>query len=746
MHSLELNGSFASVVLDDALDKFLDYSIPQELLGKVFVGSRVIVPVHTSLRKGTIWAVKKTASYATVKDIHELASEQSVLTEDLIFLAQWMASYYSCPMHKVLKTILPSSIRNHMKEQNEWIVENLEPLAKLALYAEELHARFPKQKKLLQLLIEEGGKSPLPFLLTKAKASRSSLVSLEKKKWITLKKEVKERAPIWDDDYFISKSKPLSEEQQESLSKIQKSLSQQEFATHLLYGVTGSGKTEVYLQAIEEALRLGKGVIFLVPEVALTSQTIERIKSRFEEKIALLHYRLSEGEKRDAWHQIQSQKAKIVIGARSAIFCPVPCLGLIIVDEEHDSAYKQTGDSPSYHARDVAIVRAKFCKAVAVLGSATPSLESYQNALIGKYTLSLLTKRLGKAQMPEVHIVDMKLEYAKHKGGTLFSDKLLSGIKKRLAVGEQSLLLLNRRGYHTSQICLQCSHISSCPHCETSLTYHHQENRLSCHLCDYSIPLSQTCPKCHSNASFKFQGAGTELVEKKLYQIFPQCRVLRMDADTTKRKGSHDKIFKQFRSGKADILVGTQMIAKGLHFPSVTLVGILNADLTLSIPDFRASESMFQLITQVSGRSGRGELPGEVVLQTFLPTQDTLKLAAEQNYEKFFAEESQIRQIFQYPPFTHLIKIALHGPVCEEVKQKAEEARKFLIERLPASFAFLPVVPAGHAKIQDQYRFQFLIKSTKVLAASAILRSLQNEFKHSKIHLLIDVDPSSTFF
>jgi primosomal protein N' (replication factor Y) len=698
------------------------------------------------VRKGTIWAVKNTSAHKTVKDIHELASEQSVLTEDLIFLAQWMASYYSCPMHKVLKTILPSSIRNHMKEHNEWVVENLEPLEKLALYAEDLNHRFPKQKKILQLLIEEGGKSPLPFLLTKAQASKSSLLSLEKKKWIILKKEVKERVPTWDDDYFLSKAKPLSEEQKECLGKIQKSLFEQKFSTHLLYGVTGSGKTEIYLQAIEDALNLGKGVIFLVPEVALTSQTIERIKSRFEEKIALLHYRLSEGEKRDAWHQIQSQKAKIVIGARSAVFCPVPSLGLIIVDEEHDSAYKQTGESPSYHARDVAIVRAKFCKAVALLGSATPSLESYQNALTGKYTLSLLTKRLGKAQMPEVHIVDMKQEYAKHKGGTLFSDKLLTKIKARLAIGEQTLLLLNRRGYHTSQICLQCSYISSCPHCETSLTFHYQENKLSCHLCDYSIPLTQTCPKCHSNASFKFQGAGTELVEKKLYQIFPQCRVLRMDADTTKRKGSHDKIFKQFRSGKADILVGTQMIAKGLHFPSVTLVGILNADLTLSIPDFRASESMFQLITQVAGRSGRGELPGEVILQTFLPDQDTLKLAAEQNYEKFFAEESQIRQLFQYPPFTHLIKVSLHGPDCEEVKKKAEEARKFLIEKLPSSFAFLPVVPSGHAKIQDQYRFQFLIKSNKVLAASPILRSLQTQFKHPKIHLVIDVDPSSTFF
>jgi primosomal protein N' (replication factor Y) len=735
--------TFAGVVLDEAVDIILDYSIPKELLGKIFVGSRVIVPVKTTLRKATVWALREKPLFAVVKPIHELASQRSVLTQDLILLAQWISSYYSAPMHKVLKTILPSSIRNHMKELNEWVVESIEqPIEKIL----ELEKKFPKQACLLKTLLECGGRAPLSVLLKKAQASKSSVLSLEKKNLVVLKTDQKNRSPSWDDDYFMSKAKALSVEQEQALEKIKQDLSKACFATHLLYGVTGSGKTEVYLQSIEEALRLGKGVIFLVPEIALTSQTIERLKSRFEEKIAILHYRLSDGEKRDAWHQIQERKARIIIGARSAVFCPVPELGLIIVDEEHDSAYKQTGETPAYNARDVAIVRAKLCSAVAILGSATPSLESYQNAISGKYTLSLLSQRHGKAQMPEVLIVDMKHECVKHKGNTLFSDKLLTGIKKRLAVGEQSLLLLNRRGYHTSQICLKCAHISHCPNCETALTFHLGENILACHLCDYRAPPQNTCPKCHSEASLKFKGAGTELVEKKLTQIFPGCRVLRMDADTTKHKGSHDKIFKQFRSGKADILVGTQMIAKGLHFPSVTLVGVLNADLTLSIPDFRASESMFQLITQVAGRSGRGELPGEVIVQTFLPDQPTLKHAANQDYTAFFEEESNIRKLFFYPPFTHLVKVSLSGTDLEKTKEAAESARKVLIGRLSASFEFLPVVTAGHPKIQNEYRFQFLIKSKKILAASPVLHSLQNQFKNKDISLFIDVDPSSTFF
>ena len=746
MHDLEKQPLFVGVVLDEAVDKLLDYSVPFHLKERIFVGSRVIVPVRTTFRKGTIWKVKKKPDFAVVKDIHEIASEESVLTKDLILLAEWISSYYSTPMHKVLKTMLPLSIRNHMKELNQWIVESTLSSEELSSLSLNLQKSSPKQASILQILIEQGGRIALSKLLEQAKTTRATISSLEKKKLVSLSLDVKERAPSWDDEYFISKAKPLSEEQSSIVGKLKEGIQKNLFSPHLLYGVTGSGKTEVYLQAIEEALLCNKGTIFLVPEVALTSQTIERLKSRFEEKIAILHYRLSEGEKRDAWHQIQSRKARIVIGARSAIFCPIPQLGLIIVDEEHDGAYKHSGDSPTYNARDVAIVRAKLCSATIVLGSATPSLESYQNALSGKYELSILSQRLGKAQMPQVQIVDMKHECLKRKNSTLFSDKLLTGIKARLKSGEQTLLLLNRRGYHTSQICLKCSHIAKCPNCETSLTFHLGEKILACHLCDYRAPPHCSCPSCHSTESMKFQGAGTELVEKQLYAIFPGCRVLRMDADTTKKKGSHDTLFKQFRSGKADILVGTQMIAKGLHFPAVTLVGVLNADLTLSIPDFRASESMFQLITQVAGRSGRGELPGEVIVQTFLPEQPTLKLAAEQNYTEFFKEELEVRKIFNYPPFTHLIKLAFSGPSLEKTSAAAQEARQFLIKHLPSSFDFLPVTPSGHAKIQNRYRFQFLIKSTKILAASPTLIALQNQFKNKEIQLLIDIDPSSTFF
>jgi primosomal protein N' (replication factor Y) len=746
MCDLEKHPLYAGVVLDEAIETILDYSVPIPYQGQAEVGSRVIVPVKNTLRKGTIWQLKKKPDFPSPKPIHELASEQTVLTKDLILLAEWISSYYCTPLHKVLKCVLPSSIRSHMKEMNQWMVKALLPKEHLLVEALKLEAKSPKQAALLRLLAEAKAETPLSLLLSQAKASQTSIASLEKRKWISLSLSVKERAPAWDDDYFLSKAKELSQEQSTSLEIIKAKLKESSFSTHLLYGVTGSGKTEVYLQAIEEALLLGKGVIFLVPEIALTSQTIERLKSRFEEKIAILHYRLSEGEKRDAWHQIQCKKARIVIGARSAVFSPMPDLGLIIVDEEHDGAYKHCGDSPTYHARDVAIVRSKLCNAVTILGSATPSLETYQNALSGKYHLHILSQRLGSAKLPEVRIVNMKHEYEKKKGFTLFSDPLLAGMKKRLQSGEQTLLLLNRRGYHTSQICLKCSEVAKCPHCDTSLTFHLGENILACHLCDYQTSPSRTCPSCKGQESMKFQGAGTELVEKQLYAIFPGCRVLRMDADTTKRKGSHDVIFKQFRSGKADILVGTQMIAKGLHFPSVTLVGVLNADLTLSIPDFRASETMFQLITQVAGRSGRGELPGEVIVQTLLPGQSTLQLAAAQNYTRFFEEESEVRKLFHYPPFTHLIKIGFSGEDKEKTFAAIKEARSFLIQKLPSSFEFLPVAPAGHAKIQNRYRFQFLIKTKKILAASSTLLLLQTKFKSKEFQLSIDIDPSSTFF
>lgn len=736
----------ASVILDDALGRELDYLIPQPMQGQVSAGTRVLVPVKNTLRQATVWQTKPSSEYSQLRPIKEVLSEHSILTNDLLSLARWMSGYYCTPLYKVLITMLPKSVRSDTKEKSVYIVKKLKSQQVLAELCRTLRESDAKQAQVLDVLLTSQATISLSELLELAGVSKSPVMSLVKKNILTIEKQTLSQTTLIDEEFFPTRPKVLSEEQAKALSVINKSITDGAFAAHLLFGVTGSGKTEVYLQAIEHALSLGKAVIFLIPEIILTSQTIERLKGRFKEKIALLHHRLSDGERSQMWKSILSGQSPIVVGARSAIFSPVPHLGLIIVDEEHEGSYKQGDDSPCYHARDVALVRAKLCGATAILGSATPSLESYTNALKGKYTLSNLTMRPAHYSMPKVHVVDMKHEYDKQKGMTLFSDKLLSAIKQRLSIGEQSLLLLNRRGYHSSQICKSCAHVITCPHCTMNLTYHLGDKILSCHLCDYRMRPPHCCPSCHKEGELKFRGAGTEMVEKALYALFPEARIVRMDADTTKRKGSHEELCKKFKSGKADILIGTQMIAKGLHFPLVTLVGVLNADTTLQIPDFRSSENLFGLITQVAGRSGRGDLKGEVILQTFMPDNATLSMAANGDYVSFYQEELQVRRLFHYPPFTHLIKFTFSGPHEALVQQAAEKVRKQLIKELPKEVELLPLAPSGHAKVQDSFRFQFLIKMERIINLSPILSNLQAQTKKSQVRLFVDVDPLSTFF
>jgi primosomal protein N' (replication factor Y) (superfamily II helicase) len=494
---------YAGIILDRAVDKILDYAVPVSLQDKIRIGSRVVIPIKTSTAKGTVWSLSDSSSVSSTKPISEIAIEPSVLTEDLIQLAKWMSFYYATPLYKILKIILPDHVRDHQKQMVEKRVVSLVSQEKLSNLALEYQTKFPSRAAVILALLKKGDFISINNLAKEAKTSVAPVNTLVKQNILSLQEAPRGSSSTLEADYFLSPAKNLSEEQLISFTKISDDLKKDTFATHLIYGVTGSGKTEVYLQAMELALSQGKGVIFLVPEVALATQTLERLKSRFAEKIAVMHHRVTSLEKKNDWHKIQSKEVRIIVGARSAIFSPIPDLGLIIVDEEQENSYKQSGGSPYYHARDVAIMRAKFCNAVTVLGSATPSLESYQNALLSKYTLSTLTHRPNTATLPKVHIVDMKEEFMKKKGWTLFSDPLLTGIKKRLKLGEQSLLLLNRRGYHTSQVCLECSHSSKCPACETLLTFHLEENRLSCHLCGYQIPPARTCPSCRDRESRK---------------------------------------------------------------------------------------------------------------------------------------------------------------------------------------------------------------------------------------------------
>jgi primosomal protein N' (replication factor Y) (superfamily II helicase) len=739
---------YASVILDVALDKTLDYSIPLELLSSVKKGMRVEVPVKGHARAGYIFEIKEKPDFPKVLPITKILSENTLVTEDLFELALWISKYYCAPLSQVLKVMLPSSIRKEVKPKQQLYVMRAKTKEQLSELCKEIRPRFPSQAAILDVMLQVRKGILLSELLEKTEGSRSSVNTLEKKGYLALDIVRTDSSPLVNEQYFRTKPKTLNEEQQVAFQKVVKSLEAERFETHLLHGVTGSGKTEIYLQSIEKTLERGRGAIMLVPEISLTTQTIERFRSRFEVPIAVLHHRLSHGERCEEWNNIRTGKAKIVIGARSAIFSPLQNLGLLIVDEEHENSYKQSEETPCYHARDIAVMRGMQKGATVILGSATPSLESFHNAKTGKYILSTLHLRAEAANRPHVKIVDMKREFQKANGYTNFSEILLEGIKKRHEQGEQTILFLNRRGYHTTFFCQECRETISCAHCDMALTFHQKENTLACHLCGYTLsPPPKVCPRCNNLDPMTYRGVGTELLEKSLLAVIPGIRTIRVDADTTRHKGSHQKLLRDFGTGKADVLIGTQMIAKGLHFPEVTLVGVINCDVALNLPDFRASETVFQLITQVAGRSGRGVIPGEVILQTCMPENSTIRLAAEQNYEGFYEEEIATRELFRFPPFTRMVKIAFSGRDEKKTSQIAMNFRARLVTLLTKDNEIHPVIPAGHAKVKDKYRFQLLIRGNNIYQINKAIKELTTSSAIPKsIKMLVDVNPSSTFF
>lgn len=738
---------YVSVILDISIHKTLDYGVPDHLVDQVKKGLRIEVPVRGRIQKGTIFAVKDTCDFERVQPIANLLSDKEFISDSLFELGTFMAKYYCCSLAQVFKTLLPATLRKNSKHKEQLFVMRAKTKEELKSYCEAIRNKYSCQAEILDVMLKVTKGILLSELLEKTGGSKSSVESLKKKGFLSLSFVKIDRSPLLNEEYFKVKPKQLNEEQRIALNSILTSLDGHQFETHLLYGVTGSGKTEVYLQAIERALSQDKGTIMLVPEISLTAQTIERFRSRFEGHIAVLHHALSEGERFDEWHKIQEGKAKIVIGARSAIFSPVKNLGLIIVDEEHDHSYKQTEEAPCYHARDIAVMRGKLQSCTVILGSATPSLESFFNAENKKYRLSTLHLRANSAEMPKIHIVNMADEFKKNQGYTNFSNLLLNGIKKRMEAGEQTILFLNRRGYHTTLFCEPCQQPIKCRHCDVALTFHKQVNVLSCHLCGFNLPPLTFCPSCKTSHPMKYRGVGTEQIEKALHAIFPDVRTIRLDRDTTKHKGSHQKLLREFGSGKADLLIGTQMIAKGLHFPSVTLVGILNSDTGLNIPDFRASENSFQLITQVSGRAGRSEIKGEVIIQTQMPDNMAIQHAQKQDYEKFYEEEIAIRKLFHYPPFSNIAKLTFSGIHEQKIIQAAEKYRLHLIPLLPTDYHIHPVIAAAHVKVKDQFRYQFLIRGQSVYTMSHAIDSLnKTKILPSNIKLLIDINPTSTFF
>ena len=740
MASAPLIPPFVEVLVDQRVFKPLCYENTGFALN---VGSRVLVPLINKSVKGTVVGCLNAASFQKVAKIDSVLVEES-LTEDLMDLAEWMSAYYLTPFQKVLTTLLPASLKKKIKKEEHYFVTRRAPIADLIEAASKiLDPKNPQKRVLEYLLMQEKGVF-LSKLLEETGVSKSPIESLVKKKWIDLKKLEVDRSLFTHEDFLLSPPKKLNEEQQQALDKIVLGLEAKTFLTELLFGVTGSGKTEVYLQAIQKARSLGLGVLYLVPEIALTTQTIDRLLSRFSEQIAVLHHRLSDGERFDAYRGILSGKISIVIGARSAIFAPVKNLGLIIVDEEQDGSFKQTEEMPCYNARDVAIVRAKYLKAVCVLGSATPCFETFYNAQNLKYGISCLTQRAKQNPLPEVKIVDMRHEDDKKKCRALFSDLLLNKIEDRLKKGEQTLLFLNRRGFFKCQICTTCNETLKCDQCDVCLTYHKGENILACHLCGFTQdPKEAFCKKCRSKETMRFQGPGTEQVERALKALFKEARVLRMDRDTTRHKGSHDALYREFKSQKADILIGTQMIAKGLDFPLVTLVGILNADSMLHIPDFRSAENAFQLLSQVSGRAGRGDFPGEVVLQTRLPDYQVIHHASKEDYKNFFEEEILLRKQFDYPPFKKMCRIVLQAPESTLLDRFGTFLTHLFEKNRELDVDILPYTLCGLTKAKGQYRGQILLKAQKFTSLKKMVLLIP---KAEKIKILVDVDPLQTFF
>jgi primosomal protein N' (replication factor Y) len=692
----------ARVSLEIALRKEFDYSIPPGLVGQVEVGSRVQVPFGPRKIYGCVTALAEESAHANLKPILKVIGAQTMVTPRVLRLARWIADYYCCAPETALKSVLPEAVRKKKETEEGW-------KRQLTVRALPVIGALPKLAKRQQEvwnLVEERRELPLAELLELAETTAATVRKLEDRGLVEIAQKISERDPYAREHILPSQPLLLNPAQVAALERITAAMDKPpstlnaQSSTFLLHGVTGSGKTEIYLQALAHALEQGKGAIVLVPEISLTPQTVERFKARFssgklQTLVAVLHSHLSTGERHDEWHKIRQGRARIVIGARSAIFAPVEPLGLIIVDEEHEHTYKQE-EAPRYHARDVAIMRGQMENAVVVLGSATPSLESYYNCKKGKYTLLELPERVDNQKMPRVRVVDMRQAAYKEKGPPIFSPQLKEAITQRLERGEQTILFLNRRGYSSALQCPKCGYVAQCPNCSLALTYHRIEQKLSCHICGHNEKVPSVCPnpKC-KNPAIRYAGTGTQKVEELLGKLFPGARVRRMDADTMKRKEDYRKTLGDFRSGKTDILVGTQMIAKGLHFPNVTLVGIIYADLALHQPDFRAGERTFQLLTQVAGRAGRGDVEGEVFVQAFAPFHPAIQYARRHDFTGFYDQEIEFREQLKYPPLSRVALLTLKGRNEEKVKFSAEHLKRELEKHLgsaPVSGAAVSVL------------------------------------------------------
>ena len=729
----------AKVAIDLALDRLFTYEVPEALQKKLAVGQLLSVPFGHREARGFVLEtshggdVFQEGDYK-LKPVTAIVDETPFFSPKLLELVKKVAEYTASPIEAVLKAALPAAVLKKNARAKEQLYVGVREQG-LGVRDQGLGVRdqgLTQRQKWLVEQIERLGGGWMQQLCRELKTTPASRRLLAERGRVEIAARQKRRDPLGNRIILPSKPLPLNDEQRKALETIEAPSSKLDGTgqlptanSHLptlLFGITGSGKTEVYLQAIAAELAAGRSAIVMVPEIALTPQTVSRFASRFGDRVAVLHSALSDGERYDEWHRIRSGAARVVIGPRSAVWAPVRDLGLIVVDEEHESSYKQD-ETPRYNARDVAVLRGALEGARVVLGSATPSLESWMNVKRGKYALAEMTQRAGTGRLPNVRIEDMRRE-AGGGGGMIFSRELLEAIRQRLDRHEQTILFLNRRGYATSAVCAGCGFVVSCPDCGIPYTYHRADACLRCHVCGQWVPVPKSCPQCKC-PGFDFKGIGTQRAEAALQKCFPHARVLRMDADSTSRKNSHDDLLSAFRRGEADVLLGTQMIAKGLDFPNVTLVGVLNADSSLNMPDFRAGERTYQLLAQVAGRAGRAELPGEVIIQTHDVDAPVLAAVVRGDFAGFAADELKARQECFFPPCCHYSVIVFSSTDLKLVSDwssmyakslgaYAKRMADFKSQISKGRFDVSEAMPCALEKADGRYRWQITLRSTRV--------------------------------
>lgn len=705
-----------------SIDKPFSYVVPDNLMDEIKIGKRVTVPFNNRVLEGFVIGLDKLDTDEELKTIIDVVDEDIVLTDELLELGKIISKKYLSTLISAYQVMLPKALK---ARKNTKINKKMDKYIVLNINLDDINNYKFNDKQLEIINLLTSGKVLKNILNNISKSSVNTLL----KKEIIKELEV-EHYRLEDNDSGDYPVHELNTEQQKVVDEV---IGCRELPkTFLLHGVTGSGKTEVYMAIIDEVLKRGKTAIVLVPEISLTPQMVNRFKSRFKNNIAILHSRLSDGEKYDEYRKISREEVDIVIGARSAVFAPLKNIGTIIIDEEHTSTYKQE-NNPKYSAIDIAIIRSKYHHCSVVLGSATPSLESYAKSIKGVYKLLELKSRANNRALPKVEIIDMNKE-GKIKGH--FSKRLIEEIDTRLERGEQIILLLNRRGYASFITCSNCGYVEKCPNCDITLTYHKTSNTLRCHYCGYGTSKKEICPVCHEK-SMKDLGLGTEKIEEELNELF-NAKIIRMDFDTTSKKGSHEKIISAFREHKYDILLGTQMIAKGLDFDNVTLVGVINADTSLLIPSFRSSENTFQLLNQVSGRSGRGKKEGSVIIQTNNKDHYAIEYASSHDYLSFFKKEMSIRRELSYPPYFYLVNIKVISKDYTKARDESSKIGKILKENLTSSIILGPSI-SNVFKLNNEYRFNIIIKYKKEDNLYNMLTKLQNHYKNNK-YIKIDID------